>query len=121
MANKVIDPVPIIKNLADRCMKAKGLECSVLGSVIDMLKAAPAVHNAPYWATEEAYKNGYEAGKQEAVEVVHGRWIFKHNPITDPKGYFIRIVCSECNLHTGQKSNYCPQCGAKMDGGKDNG
>lgn len=57
----------------------------------------------------------------DAVEVVHGRWIFKHNPITDPKGYFIRIVCSECNLHTGQKSNYCPQCGAKMDGGNEDG
>lgn len=52
---------------------------------------------------------------ENAEEVVHGRWIFKHNPIKDPKGYFIRIVCSECNLHTGQKSNYCPQCGAKMD------
>ena len=42
MANKVIDPAPIIKQLADRCLKAKGLECSVLGSVIDMLRAAPA-------------------------------------------------------------------------------
>lgn len=52
----------------------------------------------------------------DAVEVVHGQWIVKHNPITDPKGYFIRIVCSQCDLHTGQKSNYCPQCGAKMDG-----
>lgn len=51
----------------------------------------------------------------DAVEVVHGHWIVKHNPITDPKGYFIRIVCSKCDLHTGQKSNYCPQCGAKMD------
>ena len=43
MANKVIDPAPIIKDLADWCLKAKGLECSVLGSVIDMLKAAPRV------------------------------------------------------------------------------
>lgn len=51
----------------------------------------------------------------DAEPVRHGRWIFKHNPITDPKSYFIRIVCSECNLHTGQKSNYCPKCGAKMD------
>lgn len=51
----------------------------------------------------------------ESEPVRHGRWIFKHNPITDPKSYFIRIVCSECNLHTGQKSNYCPKCGAKMD------
>ena len=52
----------------------------------------------------------------EAEPVRHGKWIFKHNPITDPKGYFIRIICSECDLHTGQKSNYCPMCGAKMDG-----
>ena len=57
----------------------------------------------------------------DAVEVVHGRWIFKHNPITDPKRYFIRIVCSECDLHTGQVSNYCPNCGAKMDGGNEDG
>lgn len=42
MANKVINPAPIIKELADWCLKAKGLECSVLGKVIDMLKAAPA-------------------------------------------------------------------------------
>lgn len=57
----------------------------------------------------------------DAVEVVHGHWIFKHNPIDDPKRYFVRIVCSNCNLHTGQKSNYCPQCGAKMDGDSSNG
>ena len=74
MALKVIDPEPIIKELADRCLVTKGLECSVLGSVIDMLKAAPAVYNAPYWATEAAYKHGYEkgyeAGKKDSVEVV---------------------------------------------------
>lgn len=62
-----------------------------------------------YWHDIEA------APTVDAVPVVHGRWIFKHNPITDPKKYFTRIVCSECNLHTGQKSNYCPMCGAKMD------
>lgn len=43
-----------------------------------------------------------------------GEWVFKHNPITDPKGYFIRIVCPKCNLHTGQVSNFCPNCGADM-------
>ena len=43
MAKKVIDPAPIIKDLAEWCLKAKGLECSVLGSVIDKLKAAPRV------------------------------------------------------------------------------
>lgn len=63
---KVIDPDPIIKKLAARCLKAKGIECSILGDVIDMLRSAPAAHNAPYWATEEAYKNGYAAGKKAA-------------------------------------------------------
>lgn len=54
----------------------------------------------------------------DAVEVVHGRWIYKWDADRDPKKLFVRIVCSECNLHTGQKSNYCPCCGAKMDGGE---
>ena len=62
------------------------------------------------------YADIVNAPTVDDVEVKHGRWIFKHDPITDPKGYFIRIVCSECDLHTGQKSNYCPNCGANMKG-----
>ena len=57
-----------------------------------------------------------EAPVADVAEVVHGTWRFEHDPITDPKGYFIRIVCSCCRLKTGQVSNYCPNCGAKMDG-----
>ena len=44
-----------------------------------------------------------------------GRWSYKWDAERDPKRLFLRIVCSECNLHTGQKSNYCPNCGAKME------
>ena len=51
----------------------------------------------------------------EAEPVKHGRWIFKWDSERDPKKLFTRIVCSECNLHTGQKSTYCPNCGARMD------
>ena len=40
---KLIDPVHIIEKLAQRCLSAKGLECCVLGEVIDLLKATPAV------------------------------------------------------------------------------
>ena len=87
MANKVIDPAPIIKQLADRCLKAKGVECSVLGRVIDLLKAAPAVYNAPYWATEEAYKNGYEAGKKEAGD----KWVPTEERL--PERFQPVIVC----------------------------
>lgn len=51
----------------------------------------------------------------EVEPVRHGRWEFKH-----PNGW----ACSECGEwglmidNRGIcKSNYCPNCGAKMDGG----
>ena len=49
-----------------------------------------------------------------AVEVVHGRW----NP-NNNCGY----RCSICDFWVAFRSlnNYFPNCGAKMDGGADNG
>ena len=56
-----------------------------------------------------------EAPTVDAVEVVHGHWI-------ESEG----TVCSVCNEHfftdgpwavANYKANYCPHCGAKMDGG----
>lgn len=38
---KIINPQPIIDVLARRCLTAKGVECSILGEVIDMLRSAP--------------------------------------------------------------------------------
>ena len=38
---KIIDAAPVIAKLAARALQAKGRECSLLGSVIDMLRAAP--------------------------------------------------------------------------------
>jgi hypothetical protein len=53
----------------------------------------------------------------DAVEVVHGRWA----PREDVKGFVCCSVCHDCNIydewHDGEKWNYCPNCGAKMDGG----
>mgnify|MGYP003293065292 CR=1 FL=1 len=51
----------------------------------------------------------------DAVEVVHGRYVHK--------GAW-HIECSECQhilAHIGESKNYCPNCGAKMDGGNDDG
>ena len=51
----------------------------------------------------------YKASTVDAVEVVHGRWI---------KGENWSVTCSVCGslaiAHDGK--NYCPYCGAKMDG-----
>ena len=50
----------------------------------------------------------------DVVPVVHGRWI------DDGRGI---IICPECkrgyNLHA-KYTHYCPNCGAKMDGGDNN-
>ena len=52
----------------------------------------------------------------DAVEVVHGWWdeieeevwhLYKRWPIT-------RFRCSQCKQMENKKSNYCPNCGAKM-------
>ena len=46
----------------------------------------------------------------DAVEVVHGRWKHIH---VGGIGYI--PACSECGWHDSE-TNYCPNCGAKMDG-----
>ena len=57
----------------------------------------------------------------DVAPVVHGRWI--HSRYEDCSEQFELVKCSQCNheayamaiyVHDG---NYCPNCGAKMDGG----
>ena len=51
----------------------------------------------------------------DAVEVVHGRWITEYWK----SGYIKRCCCSECGeppKDAYKPDNYCPNCGAKMDG-----
>ena len=53
-----------------------------------------------------------------AAEVIHGRWVggYSGTEYTIPK-------CSRCGYGNGAvgASNYCPNCGAKMDGGAADG
>lgn len=58
----------------------------------------------------------------DAEPVKHGQWKFKNN------GRYgqTRCYCTACGKHSGiggirenQMKPYCPNCGAKMDGGND--
>lgn len=49
----------------------------------------------------------------DVVEVVHGRWLWQKDGEADYEQYW---MCSECKDVTFFKTNYCPNCGAKMDG-----
>ena len=56
----------------------------------------------------------------DVAPIVHAHWISKNS-----HGYEWVFVCSNCGYIDGypfnDRSNYCPNCGAKMDGDINNG
>lgn len=47
----------------------------------------------------------------DAVPVVHGRWT-----IADCHAAMYPYCCSNCTAHHRARYDFCPSCGAKMDG-----
>ena len=47
----------------------------------------------------------------DVAPVVHGRWIMHDDE------FGLTCECSACHIETMGDGNYCPNCGAKMDGG----
>ena len=76
-----------------------------------------------FTATEQAYKNGYEQGMKDAVK--HGEWEWYISPVCLSGDLYRRCsICGDSDpwqLTTRGCSNYCPNCGAKMDGGEADG
>ena len=97
---RLIDAEAFLKTEIDRCGSAPlvGTCTSDNEYLSDRLKKAPTI---------------------EAKPVVHGRW----EEASDGDG----IVCPFCRtdfctiIYDTEYFNYCPNCGAKMDGGIENG
>lgn len=78
----------------------------------DLISRADAIQ-----AVRHAWAKGLEPSQYieivpavDAVQVVHGEWKWSHGG-----------QCSECGFHNSNFDyNYCPNCGAKMVGGKEN-
>lgn len=94
--------------------------------LIDIEQAKRATYEEIFWTeSEQAVVRNFLAKlpKVDAVEVVHGRWI----PLDEcaNAGVYCSVchkkVYKECYANVEVKSNYCPNCGAKMDGGNDDG
>ena len=51
----------------------------------------------------------------DVAPVRHGKWLCVD---TDTEQFFL---CNRCKKKEYWESDYCPNCGAKMDGGFDNG
>lgn len=97
-----------------RLIDANALLCDVMGLTI----ATPAAMN---------YANAInmaiaDAPTIDSVPVVHGRWVLVSKGNFSPGGFEVEEKCSECGRYVYRyeeqyPDNYCPNCGAKMDGG----
>ena len=63
------------------------------------------VGNCAEWAREIIWRTPYA----DVVEVKHGHWL-------DTLSWHYGYKCSECAFYVENKSNFCPCCGARMDG-----
>ena len=87
------------------CHSYNGVRCRACGTgdAIDMIEDTTAADVAP---------------------VVHGRWIKDNNSLQTDDYYccYFDYNCSECGNVVNNRyelPKYCPNCGAKMDGGGD--
>lgn len=71
------------------------------------------------------YEKGYEDGCRDSRK--HGRWIpIQYDGYADGHPVWDLWECSECREEYESEGdppphNYCPNCGAKMDGGNEDG
>ena len=93
-ANKVINSMQ--KCLDEEPNKKGSVAYFAFESIIECLKLEPTV---------------------DAVEVKHGRWE-RVEEFEFISGEYVTTGyhCDKCGFYYKKKSNYCPNCGAKMDG-----
>ena len=60
---------------------------------------------------ERAYAEIRGMPAADVAEVVHGRWIPFHSEAAGDIQY-----CSACDIGFDARMDYCPHCGARMDG-----
>ena len=58
-----------------------------------------------------------DASDVEVIEVRHGKWTFAGYTAYNGAPYKICSLCKNVYLVEDTVFNYCPNCGAKMDGG----
>ena len=97
----LIDRKELVKWLKDvgdylKSLENTKLDRKLVGKIIDHIEAMSTV---------------------EAEPVLHGKWIRQH--MGDGWDDWDSLTCSECNFYIEKPQfvgNYCPNCGAKMDG-----
>lgn len=87
----------------------------------DLISRAAVLSEIDCWHID--FNSIKELPAVDAVPVIHGRWV-KMTGMMPPE-YHGHYECSECQWHMKglrnswtreEEMNYCPNCGAKMDG-----
>ena len=116
MANEEIKPLKVV----DYIDRFEVLE--LLGNKIDLFSESP-MDNDDFTKMKLAIEIELEVRRLpilDVVEVKHGEWIDTGDEILDTT--YSGWKCSECGyVFCGDKFKFCPECGAKMDGGKEDG
>ena len=95
-------------------MKKEYIECSGLLATL-------ALANYPLVDFEDAYEIVQNAIVSDVATVVHGEWVEGAENFTNGR---YDAECNRCGTYISWNDgnsgdwNFCPNCGAKMDGGK---
>ena len=74
------------------------------------------VHISDCFPAERASEIANTLPAADVAKVKHGHWI-EHQWAEESEGLLIsNFECSQCHDWKREKSDYCPNCGAKMDG-----
>ena len=79
--------------------------------------SANAIGNSAYHDVYDTVERIRRIPAADVVEQKHGKWL----DVTTSDNEFICWVCSECRHgadFVDEPYNYCPNCGARMDGVK---
>lgn len=75
-----------------------------------------AEESGEHYAYAVALREIRNAPAADVAEVVHGQWVTHYRSGTPvAEGY----VSTCCDMWNNRRSDYCSNCGAKMDGGED--
>ena len=75
-------------------------------AVIEAIMSEPPDAHYPQWYVDKIKS----IPAADVAEVRHGQWLCVD---TDTEQFFL---CNRCKKKEYWESNYCPNCGAKMDG-----
>ena len=123
--------VSILYAKSDMAMGTPKAVFASVSKMVELLPAADVVSRGVFeqvkWERDVAMQQLEEhgipfGGVADVVAVRYGAWIHDKTEDEDWGGTYHKWTCSCCGYSTGGNpcgKNYCPNCGAKMDGGKD--